>query len=192
MTKIETEGFESPEATSEVLKPCTDQYAIVKDRRHEPEEFQNGTLKVSGGKAFEGLELDNLPALEEKTVDLEKDRARAADLVKEGSDVVRQLNATIFDEVNLAFNNLTAETVHNLQKYVVLSEAKAGKPAESAIEAAKTSSEQFLAGLSAMPDAKLDEIVRDALSIAIAMESVDELLDPLVQVSTWLVDHINE
>ncbi|KID60934.1 uncharacterized protein G6M90_00g031110 [Metarhizium brunneum] len=192
ITKNETERLESPEATSEVLKPCADQYAIVKDRRHELEEFQNGTLKVSGGKAFADLELANLPALEEKTAALETDRARTAELVWEGSDEVRQLNATIFDEINLAFNNLTVETVRNLQKYVLLSETKAGKPAESAIEDAKKWSEQFLAELSAMPDAKLDEIVSDALSIAITADVVDKLLDPLVQVSTWLLDRVHK
>ncbi|EFY96230.1 hypothetical protein X797_008440 [Metarhizium robertsii] len=172
MTKIETEGFESPEATSEVLKPCTDQYAIVKDRQHELEEFQNGTLKVSGGKVFADLELANLPVLEEKTADLEKDRARAAALLKEDADEVRQLNATIFDEVNLAFNNLTAETVRNLQKYVLLSEAKAGKSAKSAIEAAKKWSEQFLAELSAMPEARIRDIVMDIMAYTMLAEPI--------------------
>jgi hypothetical protein len=164
ISEIETNGVESPEATSEDLKPCADQYATIKDRQHELEEFQNSTLKVSGGKAFADLELANLPELEEKTADLEKDKARTADLVKEDSEEVRQLNATIFDEVNFAINKTTAETVRNLQKYVLLSDAKAGKSAESAVEAAKAWSARFLKELSAMSDEKIDEIVRDALS----------------------------
>ena len=161
-TTIKLYGYQSQEDTTEILKPCADQDAIIKDRRHELEELQS-TLKVSGGKAFADLELAELPQLEAKTLDLEKEKARTAEVLKENSDEVRQLNATIFDEVNLAFNNLTAETVRNLQKYVLLSEAKAGKSAESAIEAAKKWSEQFLAELSALHEARIRDIVTDIM-----------------------------
>ncbi|KAH0598277.1 hypothetical protein MHUMG1_03574 [Metarhizium humberi] len=178
-TKIKLYGYQSLEDITENLKPCVNQEAIIKDRRHELEELQS-TLKVSGGKAFADLELADLPELEERTVDLEKEKARTADLLKENSDEVRQLNATIIDEVNLAFNNLTAETVRNLQKYVLLSEAKAGKSAESAIEAAKKWSEQFLAELSAMPEARIRDIVTDIMihtGLANPIVILDESLD---------------
>ncbi|KAF5139366.1 hypothetical protein E5D57_003161 [Metarhizium anisopliae] len=161
-TTIKLYGYQSLEDTTEILKPCADQDAVVKDRQHELEELQS-TLKVSGGRAFADLELADLPQLEAKTRDLERERANTAEVLKENSDEVRQLNATIFDEVNLAFNNLTAETVRNLQKYVLLSEAKAGKSAESAIEAAKKWSEQFLAELSALHEARIRDIVTDIM-----------------------------
>ncbi|KFG79705.1 hypothetical protein MANI_120414 [Metarhizium anisopliae] len=143
-TKIKINGYQSLENTTENLKPCADQEAIIKDRRHELEELQS-TLKVSGGKAFADLELAGLPQLEAKTLDLEKEKARTADLLKDNSDEVRQLNATIIDEVNLAFNNLTAET-----KW----------------------SEQFLAELSAMPEARIRDIVMDIMAYTMLAEPI--------------------
>ncbi|KID94510.1 hypothetical protein MAJ_09503, partial [Metarhizium majus ARSEF 297] len=162
MSEIETKGFESPKDTSEDLEPCEHQGEEIGKRRHKLEKFQS-TLKESGGEAFAKLEL-NLPGLEAKAADLEKDKARAADLVKEGSEEVRQLNATIHDKFNAVFKNLTEETVRALRKFVFLSEAKAGKPAESALSAGDTWSSQFLGDVSEISEEKIDEIVRVALS----------------------------